>query len=246
MKSVTRFLFFVPFFILISAKSPAQELPEFRPALLTHGSHSLANLIDIESLYKRGQRDAIIMFSCGVTALGNGYSMEVYRCSPNSELLQKEVLGRCQQTQFEPAVYHHNRTNVWIDGAISFLVFKGKPHLRIFLNQEEEDLKHGNDFIAPQFALAPGNSKFRGIYWPPGAPGHNGLAAVTLDLDTSGRVSSAKTAYEYPPNLGFGAAVAAPIRDAWFIPGFRNGKIVPCRFTWPVIFFGTGLQMKSG
>lgn len=172
--------------------------------------------------------------------------MQVYRCSPNSELLQKEVLGRCQQIQFEPAVYHHNRTNVWVDGTVSFLIAKGKPHLRIFLNQEEQDLKRGNDFIAPQFALAPGNTKFEGIYWPPGAPGHNGLAAVTLDVDAGGKVSSAKVAYEYPPNLGFGAAVAGPIRDAWFIPGFRNGKIVPCRFTLAVIFFGTGLQMKSG
>jgi hypothetical protein len=246
MKSPIRFLFFALLFTLIPGNSYAQDLPEFRPALLGRGPRSLVNLINAESLMKRGQGDAIIMFSCGVTTLGDGYSMQVYRCSANSELLQREVLGRIRQVQFEPAVYHHNRVIVWIDGTVSFFVANGKPHLRIFLNQEEPDLKSGNDFIAPQFAFVPGNPKFQGIYWPPGAPGHEGVAAVTMDIDATGKVLSAKVAYEHPPGMGFGAAAAGPIRDELFIPGFRNGKVVPCRFTWSIFFFGPGLQMKAG
>lgn len=246
MKPLLRFLFFTLLLALFPGILDAQGLPEFRPALLGHGRRSLVNLINTESLMKRGQGNAIIMFSCGVTPLGDGYSMQVYRCSPNSELLQKEVLGHVVQAQFEPAVYHHNRVGVWVDGTVSYFIANGKPHLRIFLNQEEPDLKRGNDFIAPQFAFVPGNPKFQGIFWPPGAPGHQGAAAVTMEVAATGKVLSAKVAYEHPPGMGFGAAAAGPARDAIFIPGFRNGKVVPCRFTWSILFFGPGLQMKSG
>jgi hypothetical protein len=246
MKSSFRFLLCVILFAFVPDKLFGQDLPEFRPALLKNGKNSLVNLINTESLFKRGQRDATIMFSCGVTRLGEGYAMEVYRCSPNSDLLQKEVLGRIVPAQFEPAVFHHNHINVWINGTIVFVVIKEKPHLRIFLNQEEDQLKAGADFISPQYAIAPGNTKFRGIYWPPGAPGRNGLAAVRMDVDLRGNVSNPKVVYEFPANHGFGTAVAGPIVDGWFIPGFRNGKIVPCRFTWTALFFGAGLQMQSG
>jgi len=246
MRSLTRFLSFALLLTSIPDSSYAESLPEFRPALLTNSRRSLVNLINTEGLMKHGQGNAIVMFSCGVSGGGYGYGMQVYRGSPNSELLTRELLGRCSQAYFEPAVYRHNRMTVWINGTVSFSVVNGKPHLRIFLNQEEPDLTHGNDFIAPQFANVPGNPKFQGIYWPPGAPGHEGVASVTMDIDVTGKVLSAKVVYEYPPGMGFGAAVAGPIRDALFIPGFRNGKAVQCRFTWSLLFSGVGRQMKTG
>lgn len=224
----------------------AESLPKYRPALPTRGARSLVNLINVESLMKRGQKDAIAMFSCYVSVMGTGHSMTVYRSSPNSELLQKEILGQIIRAQWEPGVYNHVRVGVWLSGTVSYFIASGKPHLRVFLNQEESDLKSGNDFVAPQFAFVTGNPKFKGIYWPSNAPGHEGAAAVTLEVDATGKILSAKVAYEHPPNLGFGAAVAGPIRDALFIPGFRNGKPVSCRFTWTLLFFGGGLQMKSG
>lgn len=127
-----------------------------------------------------------------------------------------------------------------------FAIVDAKPHVRIFLNREEDDLKSGKDFIAPQMAFVTGNTKFRGIFYPPAAPGHPGVAAVTMDIDASGKVQSAKVSYEHPPNMQFGAAVAGPIRDVIFIPGFRNGKAVPCRFTMPVVFSGPGFRMTTG
>lgn len=73
---------------------------------------------------------------------------------------------------------------------------------------------------------------------------------IKLSNRTRGRrhwkSSQREVAYEHHPGLGFGAAAAGPIRDAIFIPGFRNGKVVSCRFTWSVLFFGPGLQMRSG
>src|SRR5215211_6187911 len=132
------------------------------------------------------------MFSCGVSALATAI-----RCSPNSRLLQKKILDQVTNIQFEPAVYRHSRIAVWLEGTVSFFVAGGKPHLRIFLNQEEQDLKSGNDFVAPQFAFVPGNSEFKGIYCPTGAPGHEGVAAITMDVDAGGKVLSTKIAYEH-------------------------------------------------
>jgi hypothetical protein len=247
MKILRRCLFFSGLLLFSFAHdSAAADLPEFRPALLTRGSRSLVNLINADSLMKRGQRDAVVMFSCYVSTLGHGYAMQVYRCSPNSELLQREILNRITQVEFEPAVYHHNRIDVWIGGTVSFFIANGKPHVRVFLNQEEKDLTSGGDFVAPQFAYVTGNPKYQGIYWPTNAPGHEGAPAVVLDVDTTGKVTGSKVSYEHPPGAGFGAAVAGPIRDAIFIPGFRNGKLAPCHFTWTLFFFGPGLQMKSG
>jgi len=245
-KALCRFLLLsLSFCLPFSQILIADEAPEYRPALL-RGSRSLVNMINAESLMQRGQRDAIVMFSCYVSTLGRAYGMQVYRCSANSELLQREILNRVTQIEFEPAIYHHNRVDVWLCGTVNFFIANGKPHLRVFLNQEEQDLKSGADFVAPQFTFAPGNPKFQGIYWPPNAPGHEGAAAVALDVDAAGNVRSSKVTYEHPPGAGFGAAVAGPIRDAVFIPGFRNGKVVPCRFTWTLLFFGPGKQMKSG
>lgn len=81
-------------------------------------------------------------------------------------------------------------------------------------------------------------------------PGHvltgPGAAAVTLDIDINGKVKNAILAYEHPAGKGFGAEAVDGLRKAVFIPGFRNGKAVPCRFTFPVIFSGTSRAPKTG
>jgi hypothetical protein len=65
-------------------------------------------------------------------------------------------------------------------------------------------------------------------------------------VDELGAVQAASVIYEHPPGMGFGAQVVGPIRDAWFIPGFRNGKPVSCQFNWTLFFTGPGRQMKTG
>ncbi len=222
------------------------ESPSIRPALLGNHNRSLINMIDAQSLMKRGQKNGLIMFSCGVNQLGFGYWPQVYRGTPDSDLLGKEVSRRITQAQFEPAICRGVKTTVWIFGTVIFAIVDGKPHVRIMLNQEDEDVTKGRDFIAPQMAFVPGNPKFKGIFYPPAAPGFPGVAAVTMDIDAVGRVKSAKVSYEHPKNMHFGAAAASGIIDCIFIPGFRNGKAVPCRFTMPVIFSGPGFQMTTG
>jgi hypothetical protein len=239
-------LVFLALLASFTRQSAAQSSPEFRPALLGHHQRSLVNLIDAQSLMNRGQKDAILMFECGITELGDGVSSRTYRESPNSELLRKEVLGRLDQAHFEPAVYKGSHVPVYLHGTVMFLIKDGKPHVRIFLNQSDDDLKSGRDFVEPQIAFVPNNPKYQGIYSPPQAPGRPAIVSLKLSVDVSGHVNSAGVVYENPPGQGFGAQAVGPIRDAIFIPGFRNGKPIPCQFTWTMIFFGPGRQMRTG
>jgi hypothetical protein len=236
----------VALFSLFSAPAMAETLPEFRPALLGSHSNSLINKIDTQSLMKRGQGDALLMFNAGISPSGYGYVWETYRGTPNSHLLGKELMDRSARAQFEPAVYKHQHVGVLLTGTVSFSIAAGKPHLRIFLNQEENDLKQGRDFIAPQLAFAAGNPKYEGIYYPGHVMTGPGLAAVTLDIDVNGKVQNAILAYEHPAGKGFGAEAVDGLRKAVFIPGFRNGKAVPCRCTLPIIFSSTSRALKSG
>jgi len=129
-------------------------------------------------------------------------------------------------------------------GTVIFSVMEGKPRLVIFLNQEEEEIRQARDFIAPQVTFTAG-SRFRGIFYPPGVKAAGAVAAA-VDVDASGRVRGSSLISEHPPGLGFGAQVVGGIRDAVFIPGFRNGKPAACRFTMPVVFAGPGAQWKTG
>ena len=247
MKSLTLSLIVFLGVALLGNDSSAESLPEFRPALIGFHNRSLVNLIKTDALMKHGQKDAVLMFSCGVDEMGNAGGARTYRESPNANLLRDEVMARINQAQFAPAVYHHFHVPVYISGTVNFFIRDGKPHLRIYLNQEEHDLMKGQDFVAPQFACIPGNARFKGIFYPPQAPGHPGVASVRLTVDATGKVRGAKTVYEYPPNMHYGAETAGGIMDAAFIPGFRNGKPGPCEFTWSLIFGGpTRRQIKTG
>ncbi len=166
--------------------------------------------------------------------------------TPNSEKLKQEILARGRQAQFEPAVYGGVKRGAWIDGTVVFAIVEGKPRVRIFLNQEEEELNRNADFIAPQLVFLPGNTKYKGFRYPPAAPGMAGVGAVTMQVDSAGKVGSAQIAYEHPPNLGFGKASLGPVLDANWIPAFRNGKPVSCRVTTSVIFQGPGSDAKTG
>jgi hypothetical protein len=247
MKSIFRLLVCALALIAPGRGVLGESLPQFRPALLGHHAKSLVNIIDTQGLIKRGQGDGFVMFGCAVSQYGDGYWSRTYRASPNTEILQKEVLDRINQAMFEPAVYKGGHVAVYLTGSVVFAVRDGKPHLRIFLHQEDGELKKGTDFIAPQWAFAaPGNTKFQGIYYPPQAPGRAGVASLQLSVSETGQVQGASVVYEHPPGMGFGTQAVGPIRDAAFIPGFRNGKPVSCQFHWTLIFTGPGRQMRTG
>lgn len=245
---VCSFLISVLATVLIPATSRAEALPEFRPALIANTKRSLINVIDVQSLMKRGQGNATVMFSCLVSQLGVSFDGFYFRGTPGSEKLGMEVARRCHLAEFFPAVYKHNLVDAWINGTVTFVIIDGKPHLRIYLNQEQDDLLKGRDFVAPQFVISAGLSKFRGFRPPQKASNHEGIAVAAIEVDATGNVVHSRIAYEYPPNMGFGEEIAGRIRDAVFVPGFRGGHPVDSHIEWPVIYRvpGRSHPVKTG
>ena len=221
--------------------SRAATLPMYRPVLLGTGPDSLINRIDTADLVRKGQKDGAVMFSCSVKKDGSVASVSTYRGTPDSKALEQEVLKRLSlaaNTRFIPAVYNHIPVDAVYYGTVTFLVVDEKPRLRIFSNQEREELKKESDFISPQ-PFWGGDSKFTGFHYP-----NRGEAPVQVDgsaeleakIDERGNLRELTLLREAPPFLGLGDAAFDDLSKAKFIPAFREGKPVACTVKIPVYF----------
>jgi TonB family protein len=224
--------------------SQTNKLPPLRPILLGIGPDSLVNRIDAEGLVKKGQKDAAIMFSCTVKKTGEVAWSGTYRGTPDSKLLEQEVLKQlspASNPKFLPAIYNHLPVDAIYYGTVTFAVVDGKARLRIFSNQEPEELKKESDFINPQPFFA-GESGFTGLHYPTqSSPALvDGVAELELKVDAAGNLQQIKVIDEKPPFLGFGEAAAVDFSRAKFIPAFRNGKPVACTVRLPVYYKGKG------
>lgn len=225
----------------------AQELPAFRPALLGSGPSALINQIDGKLLIEKGQKDAAIMFSAWVSDAGNVVSNATYRGTPGSELLEQEVQRRLANTKFIPAVFNRKKVTVFYYGTVMFSVVKGKPRLRIFSNQETEELKKESDFVGPQPVVG-GESKFSGLHYPdidPEAVPLSGAAELSLTIDAAGNVKNMAVVAEFPPFYRFGETAIADFTGARFIPAFRKGQPVESKVTLPVYYKKDPLQITT-
>ena len=216
-------------------------LPEFRPALLGTGPDSLINRIDTADLIKKGQKDAAIMFSCLVAPTGDIVRSGAYRGTPGSKLLSEEVLKRLVKAKFIPAVHNHQPVIAVFYGTVTFAVVNGKPRLRIFSNQQLDELKKENDFIDPQPYVGPG-SKFTGIHYPDTGTTVRltGVVELALEVDAVGNLKNMRIVTEQPPYLGFGQAALSDFNGAKFIPAFRNGKPVDSKVKVPIYYKPSG------
>lgn len=219
------------FFGLFVSEAGAQGNPEFRPALIGNESNSLVNLVDTEKLLQSGQGDAVVMFDELVFPFTvKGAYGSVYRGTAGSKLLQKAVLRALDKAQFIPAIAHYKKTAVDFRGTVMFFA-TGKPHLRVFANQDARELARFADFITPQ--LIGGSTK-----WDPNDPqletarrlNKNAAVVLSLQVNERGELLSSRVISEDPPGFNFGAAVLKSFKTARFIPGFRNGKLVDCTF----------------
>jgi hypothetical protein len=220
-----------------ASATPVATLPLYRPAVLGTGPLSVINRMDTQDLISRGQKDATLMFCCSVKRNGEIAHTWIYRQSPESSALEAEAF-RCLDTAvFVPAIYNHQTVHVLFYGTISFKIVNGKPRLRIFANQEAEELKKESDFVGPQ-PFAGRDSKFEGLHFPndgAGAP-ITGLVELAVKVDAAGNMKELRLISEYPPLAGFGRAAAEDFRVARFIPAFRDGKPVECSITLPVYY----------
>jgi TonB family protein len=215
-------------------------LPMFRPVLIGIGPDALINRIDAADLVSKGQKDAAVMFSCTVTKTGQVVLYSTYRGTPDSKLLEQEMLKKLSAAanpKFVPAVYNHLPVDAIYYGTVTFMVVDGKPRLRIFSNQELEEVKKESDFIGPQPFFG-ADSKFTGFHYPATtAPVPvDGAARLELKVDESGNLRDIKVLGEAPPFLGFGDAALADLAGAKFIPAFRDGKPVASDVTLPVFY----------
>src|ERR1043166_3555377 len=148
-----------------SATPAATQFPQYRPALLPLGPNSVINRIDTAGLIRDGQKDGSLYFRCSVGKMGEILDTWTYHQSPDSTLLERELVLCLDQAVFIPAIYDHEPVYTFFFGTITFKVIDGKPRLRIFANQEEAELKKESDFIGPQPFLGRG-SKFEGLHYP--------------------------------------------------------------------------------
>ena len=141
--------------------TPKPTLPELRPALIGTAPNSLINTIDTADLIKKGQKEAAVMFSCLVAPTGQIVTSGAYRGTRGSELLEQELLKRLATAKFIPAIHNHQPVIAVFYGTVKFAVVNGKPRLRIFANQQLEEVDKETDFIGPQAVRRPGLT----IHW---------------------------------------------------------------------------------
>jgi hypothetical protein len=220
-----------------SATPASAELPQYRPAVLPLGPKSVINRIDEAGLIRDGQKDGSLYFRCSVSKTGEIMDTWTYRQSPDSTLLERELVRCLDQAVFIPAVYDHEAVNVFFFGTVTFKIVDGKPRLRIFSNQEEAELKKESDFIGPQ-PFVGRHSKFEGLHYPNDTVTSEltGMVELAMKIDETGKLLDLRVVSEYPPLVGFRRAAAEDFRVASFIPAFRDGKPVACDVTLPVYY----------
>ena len=218
-----------------SAEAQAQR-PQFRPAVLGSGPDSLINRIDAQALMNAGQKDGAVMFCTLVNKSGASVQSRTYRAMPGTAPLEEELRKKLADAKFAPAIYNHQPVDVILSGTVIFSIPDGKPRLRIFLNQDPNELKTASDFIAPQPVFG-GDSEFTGLDYPPELPVPvPAVVDLGLNVDAAGRLRELRVLVEEPPLLGFGDLARRDFAGARFIPAFRDGDPTESSCVFPVAY----------
>lgn len=219
--------------LLLSYDLHAETLPDRRPAMVGNGPGSLVNLIDTEALFRKGQGDAWVMFECGVAGDAIVGGSDFFTASPQADLLKNEIRRRLRQTTFVPAVYNHKRTHAWFAGTALFVVKGGRPHLRIYANQDLDEIRRGVDFVAPQYIWVP-NHYITDFPDYPSAARHaevGGVVKLRHSVDVSGKTTDVQVISERPPGYQFGDYLKKVVPLLDFLPAYRNGQPTAATYT---------------
>lgn len=220
-------------FTAFTADLSAETLPQRRPAMLGSGPGSLVNLINTEELFRKGQRDAWVMFECGVAGDGIVFGSDFFTASPDSRLLKNEVRRRLRQTRFIPAVYNHKGTSAWFAGTVVFVVADGRPRLRIYANQDLDEIGRGADFVAPQLIYVPNRNITDLPKYPTAAKRDDAAGVVKLrhSVDANGKTTDVQVIRE-PPGYQMGDYLKKVLPLLDFSPGYRNGRATATTYTF--------------
>jgi hypothetical protein len=203
---------------------------QFRPALVGNGSHSLVNLIDNQKLLAKGQPDSLVMFDAGIQEDG---SVDWIWCHapPEAKTLKEEVEKALRHAAFVPATIDGGKVAILFHGTVIFINQGGRPHLRVFANQDRSELARQGDYIQPQMILDSedweGAQPMLAVVKNHARAGH---AALAITVDEQGTIRDRRLLREDPTGLNIGAAALKVFSTAKFLPGFRNGQPVGCTF----------------
>jgi hypothetical protein len=136
-------------------------------------------------------------------------------------------LKRLVKAKLIPAIHNHERVIAIFYGTVKFAVVNGKPRLRIFANQQLDELDKETDYIDPQPYVGQ-DSKFTGVHYPEtgSTVALTGVVELALNVDAMGNLKNMEVVSEEPPLLGFGDAAISDFTGAKFIPAFRGGQPV--------------------
>lgn len=215
-----------------SANVSAESLPQIRPALIGSGPGSLVNLIDTQKLFEQGQRDAWVMFEVGVAPDGVVFGSDFYTSSPDSRLLKNEVRRRLRHTKFIPAVHNHKRTAAWFAGTVVFVVAEGRPRLRVYANQELDEIARGADFVAPQLIYVQNRfvPDFPKLPTKAKRDDAAGVVKVRHSVDANGKTTNVQVISE-PEGYEVGDYLKKVLPLVDFLPGYRNGRPTASTYT---------------
>ena len=228
----TRFFGAAVLVILCGSRSqlPAAT-PDMLPAMVGSGPTALINMINPKHVVDRGQQHGALFFVVRVDPNGFPAYSRIWGTTKETEALRDELKARLREARFIPAIYQHRHVYAWFYGTLAFSVMDGKPHLRIFANQEVAELQRENDFIAPQPIWFP-QKVYDFAKWkdPSGGWASEEKPVETdmlLTVDGAGTVKDVRLERIIPADKKtYGDAALTIFRQRSYLPAFRNGKPV--------------------
>ena len=131
--------------------------------------------------------------------------------------------------------FNHKRTSAWFAGTVVFVVENGRPHLRMFANQDLDEIKRGADFVAPQMIDVPTNYYLNFPKTPTAAVRDDaaGVVKVRHSVDANGKTTNVEVISE-PAGSQTGEYLKKALPRLDFTPGYRNGRptATSYTFTW--------------
>jgi hypothetical protein len=215
-------------FLTATFSAHAENLPEIRPALIGSHPNALVNLIDTKKVMQSGLTHGAVLFDAQVTPAGTCHNFDVYGGTAGTDALRQKIKIKIPRAIYIPAIFNHHNTYAWIDGTVTFSVLEGKPHLRIYLNQERSELVEGHDFIAPQTVYVTGH-RYDHIKYPAGTWEYEQRPAtfeVEMTVDATGKLLAVHASRDTADGKKYGDHAEKRLRNMTFLPAFRNGRQV--------------------
>ncbi len=226
------FLVLIAFALLFVGSSiRAENAADTRPALVGNGPKSLVNLINGKHVMERGLQHGALYFVARIDPNGFPSYSKIWGGTDQIKPLRDEVHERLAEARFIPAVYRGQHVYAWLYGTVAFSSSDGKPHLRVFANQELSELEKESDFIAPQPIWLPGKIyDFAKLKNPFGSWMTNdkpGIADMLVTVDASGQLKDVRLERVDPADKqSYGEEALKLVRQRMYLPAYRNGKAI--------------------